>query len=104
MTIDREVKEGTIPQGVSEIIAYRLHIDPWGETPTGVVVKAYDITSGDRTDVTSTVLSGTATVTDNVITLPILQALTENRKYLIKVLFVVGGNTMEANINVEAEF
>ena len=104
MTISREVKEGKLIQGADEKIAYQLTTTPWGSTPTSIVVKAYDITDGGRTDVTGTVLSGTASVTGDVITCPVLQLLTAGNWYRLEIQFVAGGDTWEAYAIIQAEY
>lgn len=104
MTISREVKEGKLIQGADEKIAYQLTTTPWGSTPTSIIVKAWDITDGGRTDVTATVLSGTASVTGDVITCPVLQLLTAGNWYRLEIQFVAGGDTWEAYAIIQAEY
>lgn len=104
MKISREVREGQLLQGEDEKIAYQLTTTPWGSAPTGVVVKAWDVTGGERTDVTSTVLSGTASVNGDVITLPVVQLLTAGKLYRLEIQFVAGGNTWEAYAIIQAEY
>ena len=105
MAVIREVKEGIQPQGVDEKIAYKITTTPWASSPTSIVVKAYDITvDGTRTDVTATVLSGSASVTGDVITLPLLQALTYGKTYRVEVQFTVTGNVFEPFFLVKAEY
>lgn len=100
----REVIQGAQLQGADEKIAYRLTTTPWGSTPSSVVVKCYDITTGARTDVTSTNLSGSASVDGDVITCPILQTLTAGNTYRMEIQFVSGGNTWECFVVVRAEY
>lgn len=105
MAVIREVKEGIQRQGVDEKIAYKITTTPWAASPTSVVVKAYDITvDGVRTDATSTVLSGSASVNGDVITLPLLQALTYGKTYRVEVQFTVAGNLFETYFIVKAEY
>lgn len=95
---------GKYTQGNDKTIIYSVTTTPWGSTPTNVSVKAYDVTGGTRTDVTSTVLSGNATVVGDVITLPALTGLTAQKRYRIEVQFDSGGNTFEPYIEIEAEY
>jgi len=104
MTVSREVKESPLLQGADEQIAYQLTTTPWGSTPTSVDVKCYDITTGARTDVTSTNMTGTASVAGDVITCPKLTALTAGSTYRVEVKFTSGGNVWEAYFIVKAEY
>jgi hypothetical protein len=90
----REVKEGQQGQGVREGIAHTIDTTPWGGTPSGLLVKAYDITAGARTDVSTTVLTGAGSILANVITLPRLSALTVGKLYRVEVDFTIGGNAL----------
>jgi hypothetical protein len=103
MTISREVTEGTQLQGTRESIAYKITTTPWGSDPSGVTVKAFDVTKGDRTDVSSTKLVGSPSVDEDVITLPALSGLTVGNLYRLEVNFVSGGNTWEAYFYVLGE-
>lgn len=103
MAVSREAKEGEQEQGVEESIAYSVTTTPWGSSPSSVVVKAYNITSGARTDVTSTVMpAGSASVVGDVITLPNLTALTADYVYRVEVKFTSGSNIYETYFIVNA--
>lgn len=101
--IKREIVEGKQVQGIDESIAYTVTTTPWGSSPVSVSVKAYDITGPAYTDVSSTVLSGAASVSGDVITTPVLTALTEDHRYRVEVKFTCSGNTYEAYFFVDAE-
>jgi hypothetical protein len=62
------------------------------------------VTGGERTDVTSTVLSGTASASGDVITCPVMQSLTAGKLYRLEIQFVTGGNTLEAYAIIQAEY
>lgn len=104
MTVTREVIESPLLQGTDEQIAYQLTTTPWGGTPTSVAVTCYDITTGTRTDVSSTNLTGSATVAGDVITCPILKSLTAGSTYRLEIKFTSGGNIWEAYAAVRAEY
>ena len=91
---DREVVEGTQYQGVDEQVIYTLTTTNWGSSPSSVTVVVKD-TSNYDTDVTSTVASGSATVSGDVITLPTIQSLTRNRIYRVEVKFTAGSTVWE---------
>lgn len=95
---------GKYTQGNDESIIYSVTTTSWGSNPTNVVVKAYDVTGGIRTDVTNTVLSGSASTVGDVITLPAVTGLTAGKGYRIEVQFDSGGNTFEPYIEIEAEY
>ena len=103
MAVSRQVKEGRQKQGTDEAIYYKLTTTPWGSTPTSTAAATYDITGGGRTDVTSTVMSGSTSVTDDIITLPKLSTLTAGHLYRVEVKFTVSSNIFECFFEVEAE-
>lgn len=103
MPTPRETKEGIQNQSAQESIAYIVTTTPWGSSPTDVTVTAYDITGGERVDVSTTVLSGSASVSDDIITLPFLEALTAKRIYRIEVKFTADTNVWVCYFDVEAE-
>ena len=100
---DLEVAEGKLYQGADEQIVYSLTTTNWGSSPTSVSVKAYDV-SNDYADVTATVLSGSASVSGDVITLPKVGSLTRGHVYRIEVQFTVAGSAtpFEAHVQIEA--
>ena len=99
----REVVEGRLVQGSEEIIYYTLTTTAWGSAPGSVSIKAYEVTGGAYVEVTSTVLSGTASVTDDVITLPRLQNLEMGKLYRVEVKFTCNLNTFECFFEVEGQ-
>ena len=99
----REVLQGRLTQGADEKIPYQLTTTPWGSSPSSVVVKCYDITTGARTDVTATNLSGSASVNGDVITCPLLQSLTADKTYRLEIQFVTSGITWECFVIIAAE-
>lgn len=103
--MSREVREGRQAQSANEKIAYTLTTTPWASTPTVTALSAYDITGPRQYDpVTSTVFpTGSSSVAGDVITLPLLQALTAGHVYRVVVQFTSGGNTFEAYFDVQAE-
>lgn len=102
MAVTREVKEGNLEQGKDEIIAYTLTTTPWGSSPSSVVVTLWDITSPAWTEVTSTMLSGAASVLGDVITTPLVTGLTAGNVYRLEIKFSTGGNTLEAYAVIKA--
>lgn len=101
--VTRTIQEGRQYQGVNERIAYSITTTPWGTTPSAVDYKAYDLTNSS-TDVTTTVFpTGTSSIVGDVITLPLLRALTARHVYKITIKFTSGGNIFECYFEVEAQ-
>lgn len=103
MAVSRSVMETGLVQGVDEEITYVLTTTPWGSSPSSVSVVALDITDGERTVCTTSVLSGSASVSGDAITLPVLKSLTESHRYRIEVKFTSGVNIFEPYFIVTAE-
>ena len=103
MTITRQVVEGRQAQGASERVAYQLTTTPWGSSPSAPTCKLYDVTLDARTDVSSHSLSGSASAVGDVITTPLVIALTAGNLYRLEIQFVTGGNTLIAWAEIAAE-
>lgn len=103
MPFSREVKEGMQIQGAEEEIAYTIDVTNWGSSPSLVTVKAFDLSTDPRTDVTATVLSGSSSINGNIITLPVLADLTAGKFYRVEVKFTCSGNIFECHLLVRAE-
>ena len=105
MAVRRTVAEGVQRQGVDELLYYSVTTTPWGSTPASVTVVAKDITDPyNITTVTGTVLSGSASVNGDVITLPAVTALTAGHKYKVEVKFTdSNSNVWECYIEVWAD-
>ena len=103
MNAVREINESGLAQGQDETLVYTLNVSPWGSAPTGVQVKIYDITGGAYTDMSSTMLSGAASVSGDDITLPELSGLVANHNYRLEVKFTIGDNTFEAWCLIKGE-
>ena len=84
----REVTEGPQTQGADEKITYTITTTNWASTPTNVsmVVKNQN---GD--DVSSTVTSGSTSVSGDIITLEAISALVKNERYRVEVQFTASG-------------
>lgn len=90
----RDITQGRQSQGADEEIVYTLTTTNWGTSPSSVTVKAYDLSNASA-DVSTTVLSGSASVSGDVITLPTVKSLTAGRIYQIEVKFTAGGSVFE---------
>ena len=90
--------------GADERVAYKITTTPYGSNPTSIVVTVFDVSGGSRIDVSDDVLTGSASATGDVITLPVLHSLTPGKVYRIEVKFTSGGNIFEPYIIVNAEY
>jgi len=95
--VKRETKESPIFQGADETIAYTITTTPWASTPTSPSAKIYSYTQATDTytDKTSTLMTGTASVSSDVITLPAVAGLTAGTRYRVECQFTVSGNVFE---------
>jgi hypothetical protein len=98
--VNREVKESPFGQGKDESKAYALTTTPWGSSPTSVTVKIYNSAG---TDMSSTNLSGSVSVSGDVITTPLVTALTAGERYRLEFKFTCSSNIFEAYVYVIGE-
>lgn len=102
ITTTRELVNSPCLQGVDEEIAYVI-TTPSGTGPSSVTVAVKDV-SNDNAVVTSTVMpSGSATVSTDTITLPVLKLLTAGHRYRVEVKFTSGASIYEPWFIVRAE-
>jgi len=86
------VKESPVKQSPSETVQYDLTTTNVGSTPTSPTVTVTDMTR--NLTVTSTVLSGSATVSGDVLTFK-LTAMIENHSYRANIRFTIGTEVYE---------
>lgn len=99
---DREVVERLQFQGVTEQITYRIDTTNYGGSPSSpITVVAYD--ERDWSVVTSTILSGSASVSGNYITLPLVLNGRINHTYRIVATYTVGADTRAPYVRVRFE-
>ena len=105
MAVIREVIESPLKQGADETIIYKITTTPWASTPTSpsAAIYSYDAAAGSYTDVTSARMTGSVSVTSDVITLPSISGLTAGTNYRVEVKFTVSGNTWEPYFWIKAE-
>ena len=101
--VTREVVEGTQYQGTDEQVYYKITTTPWGSTPTATGASAFSYSDSAWTNVSSTVLSGSTSVSGDIITLPKMYTLTEGTLYRVEVTFTTSSNVYEAYFFVQAE-
>lgn len=83
-------------------LAFPLDTSEYGGSPTSVVVVATNLSTGF--DVTSQVLSGSASVSGDIINLPTVQNLVARNEYAIDIQFVSGGHTRRRRWHLIVEF
>ena len=99
MSIERKIKESPLRQGADEQVAYTLTTTPWGSSPSSpsVVMKLGD------TDVSSDVLSGSASASGDCITTPVVQSLKAGLRYRMEIKFTINSYIFEAYAYIDAE-
>jgi hypothetical protein len=90
----RDVTQARVAQSADETIEYTLTTTNVASNPTSPTVKAYDLTNSSA-DVSTTVLTGSASASGDVITLPTVSGLTAGQVYQIEVKYTVGNSTFE---------
>jgi hypothetical protein len=98
MSIAREIKEGKQFVGIDEEPNFRLDVSAWGSSPSSptVAVYEYDEDTETYTDVTGSVLTGTATANGDYISLPTFTPGEVGKVYRFDVGFTVGGSSLVA--------
>lgn len=96
----RRIVESPIYQGEDERIAYTLPTTAWGLSPSSPAVVIKDA-AGD--DVTGDVTSGSASVSDNVITTPVILDLVADAQYRLEIKFTIAGNVLETWADLRGE-
>jgi len=93
----REIKQGLQEQGADEQIEYTLTTTPWGTSPTSTsaTIWSHDPTTDVYTNVTATNMSGSTSVSGDVITLPIVKSLVAGTLYRVEVQFTSGNSIFE---------
>lgn len=77
--------QGTIYQSKGEEIVYSINVpSTWTKTVNTASAKIYDQTG---TDLTSSLMTGAATVAGQVVSLPRVKSLTDGIKYTVRVSF-----------------
>lgn len=87
---DLSVKESPVYQTEGEQIVYALTTTNIGSSPSSITVTAKNLSSGGQ-NVTANVLSGSASVSSDVITLPTILNLVKREIYQIKIQFTLSG-------------
>ena len=109
MSIIRQVKESPIDQGADENIVYTITSTPWGSSPGSSSAKIYLYAGDDEndaasyTDKTADNMTGAASESGDVVTLPAIDALVADTKYRVEVQFTCSGNVFEPYFWIHAE-
>ena len=99
----RELAESPRPQGADEKIPYWFDTSTWSDTPITPTAAIYDITTGTRTDVTSTCMTGSATLAGTIFTGPYVYGLTAGNVYRAEYKFYDGAAIFECYLIINAE-
>jgi hypothetical protein len=93
MSDNREIKESPLFIGEDETIIFTLTTTPWGSSPTSPSLVVKNV-KGEN--ITSDVTTGSASVSNDIITLPSIHSLIKGNKYRMEVKFTISGNIFEA--------
>ena len=85
--VSREVSQGAQNQGADEKITYTITTTNWASSPASESMVVKD---ANGTDVTSTVTSGSTSVSGDVITLKPIDSLAAGERYKVEVKFTAG--------------
>ena len=103
MATSREIAEGIQVQGSDEEIVYTLTTTNWGSSPSSPAVAVFSVVGDTYTDVTTSVVTGSASALNDVITLPKISGLTAGTDYRVEVQFTISGNVFEAYAKIVCE-
>jgi len=98
----RTIKEGRIQQGAGETVEYNLTTTPWGSSPSGTSAAIYDV-ADTSSNLASTLMTGSTSVSGDVITLPLIHSLTSGTNYRVEVTFTTGNSELVIPFIIEAE-
>ena len=100
MASQREVKESPVDQGTVDGRVYSFEWELNG-TPTSPVVTLFDLKAG--ADVTSTKLTGAASVSGTKVLTPKVSGLAAGSEYRLTCQVTIDGNALSAFCIIEAE-
>ncbi len=95
----RKVDESPVYQGEDEEIAYTFDFTEWG-TPTSPTVV---LKGPEGTDISSTHLTGSNTISGDVVTTKKVIDVVRDRKYRLECRVTISGNLMEAYCEILGE-
>lgn len=91
MSNQLEVKESPAYLSSAHEITYSTDTVSYGGSPSGITVTATNLSTGK--DVSAYVLTGSASVSGDVITWPTIQDLVKGQQYAVDIAFVCNGQT-----------
>lgn len=98
-----EVLEGIQEQSTAESVSYIVNTLPWGGTPTNPVIDIFD-EEDLTTSLSSTHLTGSATVNGDNVATKVVGSLVEDVIYRMTVQFVSNGNTLQGYVRIQGVF
>ena len=96
-----EVKESPVTQSPDGQIIYALTTTNIGSSPSSALVTAKNLTT-DKT-VTGQILSGSVSISGDVITLPTVQSLVANNLYQIEIQFTISSVVYERYLRIRCQ-
>lgn len=101
MTYKREMPGSPFPIGLDEEVIMEIDFGNWG-TPSSPSAKLYD-TFNEHNEVTSTMLSGSASASGDVVTTPTIKLLEEGVVYLLIVQATISSQKLSCYAELEAQ-
>lgn len=86
----RRIEQSPVFQGVDEDVYYKINTEPWGGSPTNILVVVKR-----NGEVTDDILTGNATTNGNWITLPKISNLVVGTWYRLEIKFTSNGNVVK---------
>lgn len=96
-----EVAESPVSQSPDASIVYVLDVSEAGDNPTAPAVVGRNLSTGQI--VTAQILTGSPSVSDNLITLPACADLIINQPYQLDMLFTISGSTFERYVKIRCK-
>ncbi len=97
-----EFADSPIRMAVGESLTYSFDTADYGGTPTVSSVTAQNLTTGKT--VTSQILTGSASVSTDTITLPAIGSLIKHNLYAVDVAFTCNGQDYVRRLKVMVEY
>ena len=104
MVVKREGSDSPFPQGQYEEIAYKFNFAPWGGSPSNPSATMWQKQpNGEEVDTSTANLSGSESVSGDIVTTPVVLDLLPESVYRLAVNVDIDGNKMEAYITLRGE-
>lgn len=97
-----EFAESPVHLATGGQLTYSFDTTDYGGSPSDISVTATNLTTGKT--VTSNILTGSASVSDDTIALPVIKDYLKNNLYAVDVVFTCAGQVYKRRLKVQVEF